>query len=336
MVKRNWFTLLFKEGREVLIFRIAKPFLMLLLCLLSCTNQSNDTLTICFTGDLLLDRGVRMQIEQHRADTLFSNVSALFHQTDAVVANLECPVTKRKEPVYKRFMFRAEPEWLPALKKAGITHLAMANNHSYDQGRDGMEDTYQALIANGLVPVGYGKNHQLACEPVIVKKGNVQVAIFNSVEMLLENFPFLPDKPCMCQSNAEALASAISEFKRKHSGTFVVVVLHWGAEYQPTPMSSQISDAMIMIHSGADAIIGHHPHVIQTISHIEGKPVFYSLGNFVFDPKKPKACEGLIVQFSFNRTKTKVIKHEFSIINCRPVITGSEELEPQRREDAKK
>jgi poly-gamma-glutamate synthesis protein (capsule biosynthesis protein) len=332
MAKLNWFTLLFKEGREVLIFRIAKPFFLFpLLFLLSCTNQSNETLTICFTGDLLLDRGVRMQIERYGADTLFSNVSALFHQSDAVVANLECPVTKRKEPVYKRFIFRAEPDWLSALTKAGITHLAMANNHSYDQGRDGMEDTYQALIANGLVPVGSGKNHQVACEPVIVEKGNVQVAIFNAVQMPLENFPFLPDKPCMCQANTEALASAISEFKRKHSGAFVVVVLHWGAEYQPTPMPSQISDAMIMIHAGADAIIGHHPHVIQTISYIEGKPVFYSLGNFVFDPKKPKACDGLIAQISFNRAKTNVIKHEFIIKNCRPVISASVELEPQRR-----
>jgi poly-gamma-glutamate capsule biosynthesis protein CapA/YwtB (metallophosphatase superfamily) len=294
-------------------------FIGLLLCL-GCKHDAGDTLTVCFTGDLLLDRGVRVQIERHGADALFSGVSNIFHQSDAVVANLECPVTTRQAPVYKLFVFRAEPQWLAALKRAGITHLAMANNHSYDQGRDGMEDTYQSLISNKLVPVGYGKNHALACNPVIIAKGSIQVAIFNAVQMPLENFPFLPNLPCMCQATGDEMASAITNFKSKHPDIFVVVVLHWGAEYQPTPVPGQVINATKMIDAGADAIIGHHPHVIQTISYIKGKPVFYSLGNFVFDPKKPAAMEGLIVQLKFNRKKTTIVKFPVFIKNCRPIL----------------
>ncbi len=286
----------------------------------SCKNNSDDSLTVCFTGDLLLDRGVRMQIENHGVDALFSDVAKLFHQSDAVVANLECPATTRYAPVNKRFVFRAEPQWLSALKRAGITHLLMANNHSYDQGRDGMEDTYQALIANKLVPVGYGKNHTLACEPVIITKGNIQVAIFNAVQMPLENFPFLPDQPCMCQATGDEISTAITKFKSDHPLVFVVVVLHWGAEYHPTPVPGQVINATKMINAGADAIIGHHPHVIQSISYIKGKPVFYSLGNFVFDPLKPAAKEGLIVQLKFNRKKTSVVKYEITIKNCKPIL----------------
>jgi poly-gamma-glutamate capsule biosynthesis protein CapA/YwtB (metallophosphatase superfamily) len=285
----------------------------------SCKSD-NETLTVCFTGDLLLDRGVRMEIQRGGIDALFANVSGLFHQSDAVVANLECPVTKRIEPVHKRFVFRAEPMWLSALKKAGITHLVMANNHAYDQGRDGMEDTYQALIANKLVPIGYGKNHSIACEPVMISKGSIQLAIFNAVQMPLENFPFLPDQACMCQATGDELANAIAKFKSEHPNTFVVAVLHWGAEYQTTPVPGQIINATKIINAGADAIIGHHPHVIQTISNINGKPVFYSLGNFVFDPIKPAAKDGLIVQLHFSRKKTTIDQYRINIKNCVPVL----------------
>lgn len=301
-------------------------FLFCFTLCISCKQNNNETLTVCFTGDLLLDRGVRLRIERYGLDTLFSNVSVLFHKSDAVVANLECPVTNRKTPINKHYIFRGEPQWLNSLKKAGITHLAMANNHSNDQGRDGMEDTYHSLVLNKLVPVGFGKNHTLACQPVIIKKGNIQLAVFNSVQLILENFPFLPDRPCVCQANAEELASAITTFKKDHANAFVVVILHWGEEYETKPMPTQIADATKIIQAGADAIIGHHPHVIQTIGRIDGKPVFYSLGNFIFDSNRPNTSVGLIVQLIFNSRKTTVIEHEIKIKNCKPDIIKSAAL----------
>ena len=98
--------------------------------------------TIIFTGDILLDRGVRKVIEKHGADHLFSKaVDSVFHASDMVVGNLECPATKIKAPVQKQFIFRAEPEWLRVLRSHGITHLNLANNHTIDQGREGLMDT---------------------------------------------------------------------------------------------------------------------------------------------------------------------------------------------------
>ena len=180
----------------------------------------------------------------------------LFHNSDAVVSNLECPVTQRITPVNKIFIFRGEPEWLKSLKKAGITHLAMANNHTYDQGRNGLEDTYSNIIANKLISIGFGKTHEESCKPVIIKKGSLQIAIFNSVLLPLENFPFIPDKPCICQASAEDLAVAISNFKKQYPQTFVVVFLHWGVEYKPTATTFQYTEALKLIEAGADAIIG--------------------------------------------------------------------------------
>ena len=101
-----------------------------------------DTLNIIFTGDILLDRGVRRVINRHGVDHLFSEgIDSVFRSAQIVVGNLECPATKIEAPVFKRYIFRAEPEWLENLQKHGITHLNLANNHSIDQGREGLMDT---------------------------------------------------------------------------------------------------------------------------------------------------------------------------------------------------
>ena len=116
-----------------------------------------DTLTIAFTGDILLDRGVRKCIEKNGTDAIFSaSIDSLFRTCKLVVGNLECPATKIQQRVYKRFMFRAEPEWLQTLKKHGITHLNLANNHSIDQGREGLLDTKRNIEQAGMVAVGAG------------------------------------------------------------------------------------------------------------------------------------------------------------------------------------
>ena len=99
--------------------------------------QTPKSTTITFTGDILLDRGVRQVIERHGADHLFSrDVDSLLHISQIVVGNLECPATRIKAPVQKRFIFRAEPEWLSVLKKHSFSHLNLANNHAIDQGRE--------------------------------------------------------------------------------------------------------------------------------------------------------------------------------------------------------
>lgn len=304
----------------MLKYILASSIIICFLSFYGCKKQNNDTIKICFTGDLLLDRGVRQEIEHSGIDSVFSGVCTLFHSTDAVVSNLECPVTEHVAPVNKRFIFRGEPKWLISIKNAGITHLAMANNHSYDQGRDGMVDTYKQLTLNKLIPIGFGFNHLEACHPVIINKGEIKVAIFNSVFLPLENFAFLPDKPCICQASANELAIAIADYKLKHPDVFVLVLLHWGYEYQTVPVYSQRAEAIKLIESGADAIIGHHPHVIQTIEFIKKKPVIYSLGNFVFDSKRPEALKGLIVKLEISSNKLSITGYETSIKRCRPAI----------------
>ena len=130
--------------------------------------DKGDTLTVVLTGDILLDRGVRKTIEHHGVGHLFSDgVDSVFQSAQVVVGNLECPATKIKAPVFKRFIFRGEPEWLDTLRQHGITHLNLANNHSIDQGREGLIDTKKNILA-GMIPIGAGESMQEASEPVLL------------------------------------------------------------------------------------------------------------------------------------------------------------------------
>jgi poly-gamma-glutamate capsule biosynthesis protein CapA/YwtB (metallophosphatase superfamily) len=246
-------------------------------------RQQDNSIRIYFVGDLLLDRGVRKQINVRGVAPLFEKIKPLFERADVVVANLECPVTKLPSPVNKKYIFRADPEWLQAVKQSGITHLVMANNHTYDQGRTGIKETAEHLIQSDLIPVGYGTNQDDACKPTLIEKNGILVALFSSVLLSLENWSYLPDSVGVCQATVEDLKNRIKAFKIANADYKIIVILHWGAEFQETPLFEQRQQAEELVDAGADAIIGHHPHVIQPKSIYKGKPIFYSIGNFVFD-----------------------------------------------------
>ena len=143
--------------------------------------SSEDELTLIFTGDVLLDRGVRPYAEREGVKALFAGVDSVFRKADAVVINLECPLTEVVSPVNKHFVFRGEPQWAKGLREAGITHAAMANNHTYDQGRQGLLATYNHLKAVGIEPLGFGYSKDERIQPAIIRKGATEVALFNSV-----------------------------------------------------------------------------------------------------------------------------------------------------------
>ena len=128
-----------------------------------------DSFSVVFTGDVLLDRGVRQQITMHGIDALFdAGIDSLFREADAVVGNLECPATTRRTPAQKLYIFRAEPEWLADLRRHGFTHLNMANNHTVDQGRGGLADTRRNVAQAGMVAVGAGADMAQAASPVLL------------------------------------------------------------------------------------------------------------------------------------------------------------------------
>ena len=263
-----------------------------------------DTLNVIFTGDILLDRGVRRVINQHGVDHLFSaGIDSVFRSAQVVVGNLECPATKIEAPVFKQFIFRAEPEWLDALKRHGVTHLNLANNHSIDQGREGLLDTYRNILAAGMVPLGAGENMQQAAAPILLASEPRNVWLVPSLRLALENYAYLPDKPCVSQEPMDSLLERVYRLRQADSTAVIIVSLHWGGEHTLEPVPRQRYDAHMLVHAGADVLICHHTHTLQTIEDYHGHKIYYSIGNFIFDPTKPINAKACIVRLRITNEK---------------------------------
>ena len=289
--------------------------------LLSVSAYSADTLNIIFTGDILLDRGVRRVINHHGADHLFSDgIDSVFRSAQIVVGNLECPATKIESPVFKQYIFRSEPEWLDTLRQHGITHLNLANNHSIDQGREGLLDTKRNIKAAGMVPIGAGASMQEAAGPVLLASSPRKVWLVPSLRLALENYSYLTDKPCVSQEPMDSLMQRVFQLRKADSTAVIIVSLHWGGEHTSKPVPRQRMEAHQLILAGADALICHHTHTLQTIETFRGKPIYYSIGNFIFDPTHPINAEACIVRLKITSDTINTETLPVQIRHCVPYL----------------
>lgn len=289
--------------------------------LLSVSAYSADTLNIIFTGDILLDRGVRRVINHHGVDHLFSDgIDSVFRSAQIVVGNLECPATKIESPVFKQYIFRSEPEWLDTLRQHGITHLNLANNHSIDQGREGLLDTKRNIKAAGMVPIGAGASMREAAGPVLLASSPRKVWLVPSLRLALENYSYLTDKPCVSQEPIDSLMQRVFQLRKADSTAVIIVSLHWGGEHTSKPVPRQRMEAHQLILAGADALICHHTHTLQTIETFRGKPIYYSIGNFIFDPTHPINAEACIVRLKITSDTINTETLPVQIRHCVPYL----------------
>lgn len=289
--------------------------------LLSVSAYSADTLNIIFTGDILLDRGVRRVINHHGVDHLFSDgIDSVFRSAQIVVGNLECPATKIESPVFKQYIFRSEPEWLDTLRQHGITHLNLANNHSIDQGREGLLDTKRNIKEAGMVPIGAGASMQEAAGPVLLASSPRKVWLVPSLRLALENYSYLTDKPCVSQEPIDSLMQRVFQLRKADSTAVIIVSLHWGGEHTLKPVPRQRMEAHQLILAGADALICHHTHTLQTIETFRGKPIYYSIGNFIFDPTRPINAEACIVRLKITSDTINTETLPVQIRHCVPYL----------------
>ncbi len=311
----------YKKNKHGISYFIPCLFLgFLFLSLYSCKEKKENT-TILFAGDLLLDRGVRQKIENLGIEKLFHpSIDSILKKHEIVIANLECPATKINAPINKQFIFRAEPEWLDELKKHHITHLNLANNHSMDQGRDGLIDTEKNINNYGLISLGFGNNAKEACQAQLLTSSPRKIYLFSSVQIASENWVYLEQEPGVCEEPVSDIVSKIKSLRQKEPHSVILVQFHWGPEHQLKPVTSQKQQAHQVINAGADAIIGHHSHTIQTIEHYKGKPIYYSIGNFIFDATRPINKKGILVGMKIHKEKIEFNTFPFKIQNCTPIL----------------
>ena len=282
----------------------------------------DNPLTVVLTGDILLDRGVRQVIEHRGADHLFSDgVDSVFRSAQVVVGNLECPATRIESPVYKRFIFRAEPEWLYTLHRHGVTHLNLANNHSIDQGRKGLMDTRQNILTAGMVPIGADSNMADAARPVMLATHPRKVWLVTSLRLALENYAYLPDQPCVSQEPADSLLARVRNLRQADSTAVIIVSLHWGGEHTLQPVPQQRIEAHRLVNAGADVLVCHHTHTLQTVEDYRGKKIYYSIGNFIFDQHKPLNTRACMVRLHIEKKEMRVETLPVDIRNCVPYLS---------------
>ena len=259
---------------------ILLPITVLLACT-TCAKQ--EGLCIYITGDVMLDRGIRKQINRQGFQKLFEGVKTPLKKADAVVINLECPLCATEKKVQKPFTFRGEPSWADSLKAAGVTHACLANNHTYDQGAEGLAETIRQLKRVGIVPIGAGRTKEERIHPAFIGCGANRLALYSISFLSTRRFSNKVGSEGICNTSATELGKHIAQLKLQEPHTKVVVLPHWGTEYclYNTPLQKEQADTLTK--AGADLIVGHHPHVVQNTDTLNGKTIFYSLGNFIFD-----------------------------------------------------
>ena len=287
--------------------------------------------TVIGGGDVLLDRGVRARITAAGdSSEPFSGLVPLLRGADVVLANLECPLSDSGVLIHKQFMFRSGAAMAPFLRRAGFTVMSLANNHAYDCGRDGLMETAASLGRAGIEPLGAGSNQEDASRPVFIGPVGMRIALLGFVDVPLEGLLPLADRPGPAQAETQAVVRAIRAAREQADR--VVVTIHWGREFRPLPTERQRDLAARMVEAGADVVIGHHPHVIQSIERIGKGIVFYSVGNLVFDQTAPACAEGLLVRCRFGSPEDTVSAMPFRIADCRPEpARGSQAADIVRR-----
>lgn len=239
---------------------------------------SPSTVSLVFAGDIVLDDAAGALIEG--GGDPFEAFAPVFKAADIRLGNLECVVATTGSAGDKNFTFRAHPRSLPVLKRH-FDAVALANNHSGDYGREAFAEMLGLLKAQGLGQFGGGHNLKEAHTPLIIERKGLRIALLGYNEFMPRSFEADTNAPGSAWSEDEQVVADIRAARSVHKADLVIPVMHWGWENELTANARQRQLARVMIDAGADVIIGGHPHVTQDIEHYRGKPIIYSVGNFV-------------------------------------------------------
>ena len=259
--------------------------------------------TFIAVGDIMLSRGVARAIERERNPAFpFIRLAELLSSTDFNFGNLETPISGNDAVLGRNLIFNTRKSDIEGLTKYNFKIVTLANNHALDQGIAGLRHTQSYLQGRGIEHIGVGENLVEAWRPKIVTASGIRIG-FVGASYASINDGGVATNPYVARIEDEVNLKAAIE-RLKPDCDLIVATLHAGVEYTRRPHGPQIAFARAAIDAGADIVIGHHPHWIQTLEQYQGKFIFYSLGNFIFDQRKPDTKEGLMLRISVRRKST--------------------------------
>ena len=244
------------------------------------------TVRVTFLGDTLIGGEAQEVLDRNGAGWAFDGIRPLLAGSDLVVANHEGPITLRAEPARKlvtgrkRYWYRALPESVVALTEAGIRVVSLGNNHVLDFGPEGLTDTITALDAAGIAHCGAGLTRRAARRPAIVEVGSLRFGFLSFMQRykmyVTEELYATKDRPGSMRLSGPRAKADLAALGRRVDVR--VALAHWGRNYRAVN-GRQRRLAAELVAGGADLVIGHHPHVPQPVSFVDGVPVCFSLGN---------------------------------------------------------
>jgi len=279
-------------------------------------DEKVEPLNIFATGDINLGRyvGVLVERQPEKYKYPFLKIADIMNKGDIVFGNLEEPITTSTKSLFDlklngKIILKAKPEAVEGIKCAGFNLLSLANNHILDYYESGLFDTMNILKANNISFAGVGKNLDEARSMTIIDKKGLKIGLLAYSDMADVVYPGNPKLSFSAGSTKSGVAPRrldyiLQDIKRVRSSVDILIVsLHWGVEYSEDPQPSQIQDAHSILDQGADMIIGHHTHKFQGVEIYKGKPIFYSMGNLIFDQNDPECQQGYIMQMQYKGNK---------------------------------
>ncbi len=273
-------------------------------------------------GDIMLGRSIGGIIENDGVEKPFASVIDQLEKADLTIGNLECPISERGEPEEKAYAFRAPLSSAMSLKLAGFDLLNLANNHVLDFGQEAFFDTLESLEEQGIAFCGAGQDENSTRNPIILERNGLRIAFLGYLNIPIWKYDYIQwraveDEPGIAWGFRYDIKTDVEKVAQKSD--IVVVMMHFGNEYEEIVSEQQIDLAHIAIDSGAHLVVGSHPHVLQAIEEYKHGLIVYSIGNFVFDQFDGKSNQSGIFSVHLNSDGIK----SYELI---PVIINSDGL----------
>jgi len=246
--------------------------------------EESGEVVVVLGGDVMLGRTVMTtSLDKDNPKYPFLKIGDTLYDADISFVNLEAPIVDKCQRHYEGLIFCADPRMVAGLVYGGIDFVSIENNHILNYGAEGLGQTKAFLSQR---KIGY------------VDKGNLSVKETKGTKFGFTAFDKVTNTEDFTEEELKFIEDSASAVD------VLLVSVHWGQEYIEQPSQKQRDLARQLVNAGADVIVGHHPHWVQTVENMDGVPVYYSLGNLVFDQMwSEKTKEGLLVRLTFENGK---------------------------------
>lgn len=303
-------------------------------------SQPKGNLSIVVTGDVMFGRNMPGVLSLDESPYRYvSNVT----DSDILLVNTENPFTTSSNAIKPDVPLKASPTYIPLINGTNGTVIsANANNHLFDYGVEGMRDSIKNLDEAGIIHIGVGENKAEATKPAVIEKNGHKITIFNYMDS--DNFQEYSQEVMPIATDSSPGYSAWDDVEspkqiqaaKNNSSDFVLVYMHYGNEYSRSPNDMQINISHKAIDAGADAVVGAHTHVTQGVEVYKNRPIYYNLGNFMFDQSNSATHRAYIVKFNIEDDNVTSTLYPIYIIGYLPHLMDEndanillEELNPQ-------